>query len=558
MSQNMRTARNFLATAKKPPDKQPAPCKPTKQQNKRKNSNPLDPDNPSVKSTKHSNPSPLDPDDSISPDCVMDTSQTSGVLSDDCQALPSAQPAQPSDTHPDQQRPLSARLDLDTLHQADALPADTRKVLLTSKSDSTMLSKINPYRVGKAMDALCGPLEHIEHMRTGGLLVTTKTMSQVEQLLKLTEISFYDHQTPVSATVAWSTQLSYGKIYAPELQGETLEYLLSILKPDKVVGVRKLLSDPTKVSVPLYVLTFLSPRPPQKLKIGYCQYNVDPYHPSPRRCGNCHRYGHSRAQCTTRKPVCSHCSQKDHTSDTCPAIAKEPVCLHCSGSHTATSRHCPAYATELRACRLRATENLSFADARERARLERVSTAPPSVAAPPPPAPTPPSAATLHSEAEYPSLTQLMEGYSTPVTPTPATTHFTPTPTHLPAVHLPSSSQPSPLPSSSLPPTPTYHPPASLYNFPGSQLPSARPSPRPTLAHTPTPLPPQSLHTASAPPHLSHLLLSLLPHFIRLLLAPQVTDKVECLVEIGRILSADAIVSSTLTQLGHSSLLHTQ
>ena len=509
---------------------------------------------------------------------LMSVSFNSGVISDDCSAVElHTQTAPPSSTAsevlPTSNHQPSARLDLASLHPHDNLPISTRKILISSTSDAQPLSRINPYRVGKAMDALCGPVDSIDHKRSGALIVTTKTLEQAALLLRTTEIAFYDVATPVRTTVAWNTQLSYGKIYAPELQEETLDFLLSILQDRNVVGIRKLLSDPKKSTVPLYVLTFLSPQPPPQLTIGYCHYTVDKYHPSPMRCSHCFKYGHSRARCSSTQPTCGHCSVKGHSSTDCPSLSRDPVCTNCRGAHLATSRECPAYRSELRACHIIARDNVSFPEARQKAREEQSTTVERTpVVVPPPraedPAPNP------TSEAEFPSLTQFMAAYAT--APTPSHCSARPTCPSSPTYSTLAASGPSrftqsaALSLSSLPPTPSYHPPATVYDFPGSQIPSAQPPTshsQPSTSHSHTspchssshsPPPPHPPSPATAPSDIFQLLLTLLPTIIRLILAPQVTDKVECLIELGRLLHAESIVASSLLKLGHTSLLHSQ
>lgn len=241
-----KAATQILATAKEPPTRSASETR------KRKTSDPHDASVP-AKTTKPDIVLPTPAGACAAPeDMLMDDdrlSTASGVLSDTCSGPPAA--PRTDAAHEDHGSPpapkAAAKLDLSTLHAAGKLPTSTRKILLTAKSAAAPLSRINPYRVGKAMDTICGPVDQIEHLKSGALLVTTKTLAQAEQLLLRTpDIAFYDTPTPVVASVAWTNQLSYGKIYAPELQEESLDFLLTILSPHNVVGIRKLLSDPKK------------------------------------------------------------------------------------------------------------------------------------------------------------------------------------------------------------------------------------------------------------------------------------------------------------------------
>ncbi|XP_018015321.1 uncharacterized protein LOC108672199 [Hyalella azteca] len=389
---------------------------------------------------------------------------------------------------------------------------------------------------------------------------------------------------------AWSTHLSYGKIFAPELQGESLEYLLSILKPNKVVGVRKLLSDSAKSHIPLFVLTFLSSTPPTKIQIGYCYVRVDKYYPNPLRCGQCCRYGHSRARCSNKLPSCSHCSKMGHTRESCTDINLPPKCLNCKGPHDATSRQCPKYLAEVRACHLTADEGLSFAAARAQIQAEERN--PDSSATMPrnPASTTPlhnsnnhqnnspttaPHNLDLNSLKAFPTLTQLIaedsSSYIPPYQIPPNEPSWNRGPPSTPRTHNP----PTQAPSSSLPPlhhsltqTPSHNTnpnkigtqSKSLNNNNADQLPHAFKHDQVhncpiTASHaytqhtTTTPHPPTN-HTAD----ILQIITKLVPIIIRLFFSTQITDKAKCFLEIGHLLHADSTVVDSLAQFGLTSI----
>ena len=78
--------------------------------------------------------------------------------------------------------------------------------------------------------------------------------------------TFSNLEIPITTTIAWNRELTFGKIYAPEFLEEDLEDILLHLKESGVVSVRKILSDPTKHHVPSFVLTFLG-NCPSEIKV---------------------------------------------------------------------------------------------------------------------------------------------------------------------------------------------------------------------------------------------------------------------------------------------------
>ena len=249
------------------------------------------------------------------------------------------------------------------------------------------LTKLNPHKIGKEIDRICGVVQDVIYQRSGSLLIVPKTADQTQALLNTTELF---NNVKVQTSIAWSSELSYGKVYAPEFQEDSLESLLEILKPVGVVGVRKLFADPNNANIPLYVLTFLEKIPPQNIKVGYCRYNIDRYVASPLRCGNCCRYGHLAKVCRS-DAICSSCSSKTHKKQGCTAEA--PKCINCKGNHDAFSKDCPVYLREKEVCRLSSVRNISFSAARALLGGNQVRTTY-----------NEPFVESLHSQINFPSL----------------------------------------------------------------------------------------------------------------------------------------------------------
>ena len=149
--------------------------------------------------------------------------------------------------------------------------------------------------MAKGLDNLCGPVNKVEHMKSASLLITTNFVKQIHDILKAQ--TFTDKKIPITSTVAWKTQISQGRIYAPEFLDCSLSELLALLKPNNVIGIRKLYNDPKRINSPLYVLIFLSQDCPDKIRTGYSSYSVDPYYPGPIRCFKCCRWDHTGTNC---------------------------------------------------------------------------------------------------------------------------------------------------------------------------------------------------------------------------------------------------------------------
>ena len=334
---------------------------------------------------------------------------TSGVLSDQDdipsgQRVRHTQSAFASRTEQQATTPTTAKLDLNSEEQLQSIPASTRSIYITSTSENYNVARLNPFKVAKAIDDLCGSVERVEHKKSGSLLVTTKTNEQVRKILQAKVFS--EDSIPIKTTIAWASHLSYGRVYAPEFLESSLADLLNMLKPCNVVGVRKLYQDPSRSHTPLYVLTFLSRDCPDKIKTGYSSLKVDPYYQSPMRCSKCCRWDHSSLYCKSVQ-ICNKCGSKGHKQAECSSVSTK--CVNCQGEHLATSKACPAFLNAKEICRVMSLQRVSYNEARQqvKAARQRDSTTTPNYSQPSS------SNSYSYSQREFPRLHQWVNGKGT-------------------------------------------------------------------------------------------------------------------------------------------------
>ncbi|KAG0445283.1 hypothetical protein HPB47_017372, partial [Ixodes persulcatus] len=110
------------------------------------------------------------------------------------------------------------------------------------------------------------------------------------------------------------------------------------------------------------LLAFDRHKLPALVKAGYLNCRVRPYVPNPQRCLHCQRFGHRSRSCRGRK-TCAKCGSHDHVADFCEGSV---ACANCKGPHPAYSRSCPLWRQEKEILSLRAKENLSYPEAKQR------------------------------------------------------------------------------------------------------------------------------------------------------------------------------------------------
>jgi hypothetical protein len=200
----------------------------------------------------------------------------------------------------------------------------------------------------------------VEHRRNGSLLITTNTLEQLKQLVKITRLPL--SQIPIRGSIAWSTQTVCGKLFAPELVEDTNEDLLELFRDAGVVALRKMFQDPVRSRTPLFVLTFLGTKCPEKIRAGYTQYHIDPYYPRPSWCTQCCRWQHTKKHCHGQL-TCNRCGELGHKQTEC--TSENTKCRNCGEAHEASSKTCPIYLREIEVCNYKTENRTTYNEARK-------------------------------------------------------------------------------------------------------------------------------------------------------------------------------------------------
>ena len=252
--------------------------------------------------------------------------------------------------------PKNAKIDLNNLPE---IPSNVDQIIIASTDTNRKLTTFNPQKIKVGIETICGgPVKMAEYQRSGSILVTVNNNEQLNKI-KNAE-TFPILSIPIITKIAWTNQFTYGKLWAPELQRDSLKEILDMFESQNVIGVRKLFGDPNKADCPLFVLTFLGPIP-RALKLGYQMLRIEKFLPRPLQCRKCYRFGHATNSCRS-KEACSRCASSTHTLKDCTSSITE--CINCKGTHEATDKNCPKYIFENDVCYLTADRGISFAEAR--------------------------------------------------------------------------------------------------------------------------------------------------------------------------------------------------
>lgn len=509
-------------------------------------------------------------DDSIYYDSEINMS---GIISDDCREQQSTSSSRPTlktintDTVETQNNktyiPTTAKIDLNA--NLENLPQTALQVFIHNATEDKKLATINPYKIKAEIDTLCGPVNNVEHRRNGSLLITTKSTDQVQTIVKSTRLPI--SQIPIKGSVAWSTQTVSGKIYAPEFAEDTLSDLLELLKPVGVIAIRKFLQDPTKKHIPIYVLTFLNNKCPDKIQVGYTRYRVDEYYSQPLRCTNCCKWGHSQRNCHGRL-TCGRCAQQGHHQKDCSSDTSS--CPNCKEDHPVNSKRCVKFKEQQNLCRIKSTLNISYQEARKKMNDEQTNKLQLQHTIPQMPntnTQIPPDTQSeetfpryINKQARHPGQMSNTQNLQINHPTTQTTYHTLITPSQQTQTNSPTTGYNETPLSLELPPlSPQYCLPGTIANKDPETLKtnSNNTQNQRTYANTTKNQPPQNNNKENPKNQrydVREIIVKLLPLLIKLLLSNNTTDKIECFIEIGVILQAENTITEALANLGTTSI----
>ena len=219
---------------------------------------------------------------------------------------------------------------------------------------SKNLSKINPLKISKELNRLCGVLKYMKKVGRS-LVAACHNSRQAQQLREVTRLCDID----VKVTEGSPLDTARGVIMGVELditEPELLEELSDIVS--KVKRMTKKIDGKIQ-PIGAVILDFKN-KLPAHIFLGYEKKKVSEYHPPVQRCFNCQRYGHSAGRCNA-KPRCARCGQ-NHKWEDCPNRAT-PKCANCGGEHSAAYLGCPKYQVAKSIQTIKINHKLNYAEA---------------------------------------------------------------------------------------------------------------------------------------------------------------------------------------------------
>ena len=238
------------------------------------------------------------------------------------------------------------------------------KFLIVQGTGGAPLSRQSPFVIQKYF----GDTESIKRLRSGDYLIETKSEKQSQNYLQMKKMGDCDIKVKPHTAL---NQVK-GVIQSDSLKyGVTKEQLIQELKGIGVVDCyfhQKKQEDGSFANNGRVTLTFKGQQRPMRLSIcGWLHCKVFDYIPSPMRCFQCHRFGHTSKNCKNTKR-CGNCGDDDHGDCDRPSH-----CVNCDGDHAAYDRDCPQWKMEKEIQTIKAKNNISYSEAKKQVAFTKVT-----------------------------------------------------------------------------------------------------------------------------------------------------------------------------------------
>ena len=251
--------------------------------------------------------------------------------------------------------------DAEEEHDPDWNLAWPRFIVMSPLDEHEPLSKLSPFAVEKAIKGRFGTVQKVTKMKSGSLLIEATRAKQSRMIRETTNFLNID----VKCTPHRSLNTSKGVIrdHGRDLYDMSEADIVMELREQGVEEVSRFIlkKDGKEVKTNTLFVTFRTPTPPEKIKIGYYNVSVNLYIPNPLRCFGCQEFGHSRKFCK-KAPKCWKCGREGHEGGECTSDSL--CCVNCKGDHYSSSNTCPVWILEKEIQRVKAEKKLTYGEAR--------------------------------------------------------------------------------------------------------------------------------------------------------------------------------------------------
>ena len=234
-----------------------------------------------------------------------------------------------------------------------------RFIVMTPVNENEPLTKLSPFAVENAILGRFGTVKKVTNMKSGSLLIEASRAKQSRMIRDTTNFLNID----VRATPHRSLNSSKGVIrdHGRDLYDMSEADIVMELREQGVEEVSRFIlkKDDKEIKTNTLSVTFRTPTPPEKIKIGYYNVTVNLYIPNPLRCFGSQEFGHSR-KFYKKAPKCWKCGREGHEGG--EYTSESLCCVNCKGDHHSSSKTFPVWILEKEIQRVKAEKKLTYGE----------------------------------------------------------------------------------------------------------------------------------------------------------------------------------------------------
>ena len=253
-----------------------------------------------------------------------------------------------------------SEIDVRTKASAYGLIGTWQKFVVVEGSDPERpLDKLSPFAIQKGFEGISKNFTSVKRLRGGSFLIECSGKKSSEILLKRDGSIFVDR--PIRVYAHKTLNSCKGVIRCPALKDVSELEIREELASQGVSEVKRVFvkKGDQKIPTNTLFLTFVISSLPEDIKVGYMRVKVTPFIPSPLRCFQCQRFGHSSRYCKNTAK-CGKCSEEAHEGD----CSKTTKCINCEGKHPSFSKDCPQWKLEAQIQKVRVERRVTFVEAK--------------------------------------------------------------------------------------------------------------------------------------------------------------------------------------------------
>ena len=253
--------------------------------------------------------------------------------------------------------------DMETRQRATRAGVDGAwPVYLVVREIEDGLRECTPFLLHRAIKGVSKGLCVHRKLKDGSYIIKSNSEKASSLLLKQDQ-KHLAGKFKISVSVHKTLNSSRGVVRCAELGNMSVEEIKEELADQGVTDVYRVKTKRAGKEIPTntYFVTFATPKLPSVIRVGWLQVQVKVFVPSPMRCFNCQRLGHTSKACKSAQ-LCK-CGKEYH--DAAVACDSPAKCINCKGDHPSDSRNCPSWIEESNIQRLKAEQGISFAEAKK-------------------------------------------------------------------------------------------------------------------------------------------------------------------------------------------------